>query len=199
MEYYQATPFSGEWDELEDPKLFLEWFLECTGTMDDETKAHHFIYYLQADSNAEEWFEDLLEEEKGSWVRIERLFREEWLKGEGISIKESVTSKNTPEPASTHLTLPSATSSVPTKSQTSPTTLVTMSQSPVLFGNGGNAKVGITSKILLYNADFSLSTPSFSSLNSSAPSTISPAHEMLMSRVTPCPLKIKFYYRFQGI
>ena len=106
MEYYQATPFSGEWDELEfkDPKLFLEWFLECTGTMDDETKARHFIYYLQADSNAEEWFEDLLEEEKGSWVRIERLFCEEWLKEEGISIKESVTSKNTPEPASTHLT-----------------------------------------------------------------------------------------------
>ena len=104
MEYYQATPFSGEWDEFEDPKLFSGWFLECTGTMDDETKAHHFIYYLQADSNAEEWFEDLLEEKKGSWVRIERLFCEEWLKEEGISIKKSVTSENTLEPASTHLT-----------------------------------------------------------------------------------------------
>ena len=25
------------------------------------------------------------------------------------------------------------------------------------------------------------------------------ARDALMSRVTPCPLKIKFYYRFQGI
>ena len=136
MKDYQTTPFCGEWDE--DPEIFLGWFLQCMGTADDKTKAHKFIYYLQANSDADEWFEDLPEEEKGSWVRIERLFRREWLKEEEISIKDSesvTTSKNIPEPTSTHLTLPSATSSTPMKFQTTPTTLVTTSQLPELPGN----------------------------------------------------------------
>ena len=88
---YQAIPFSGEWNE--DPENLLGWFLQCMGTADDERKARHFVYYLRAGSDADEWFEDLPEEEKESWVTIEQLFRRKWLKEE-ISIKESVTSQN---------------------------------------------------------------------------------------------------------
>ena len=72
MTVYKATPFSGEWNE--DPELFLGWFLECTAAADDKTKARQFIYYLQADSEANEWFEELPEKEKRSWASIELLF-----------------------------------------------------------------------------------------------------------------------------
>jgi hypothetical protein len=94
---YQATPFRGEWNE--DPENFLGWFLQCTSAADDEMKARHFVYYLQADSDADEWFEDLPKEDKRSWARIEGLFRRKWLK-EVISIKEVAT--NEPQPAPTH-------------------------------------------------------------------------------------------------
>lgn len=95
---YQATPFSGEWNE--DPVIFLEWFMQCTIAMDDKTKARHFVYYLRAGSDADEWFEDLAEEERKSWVIVERLFRKRWLNEEEISTKESVTSGNEHQPAS---------------------------------------------------------------------------------------------------
>jgi hypothetical protein len=61
MTDYQATPFSGEWNE--DPEIFLEWFLQCMSTADDNKKACQFVYYLQADSDADEWFH----QEKGVW------------------------------------------------------------------------------------------------------------------------------------
>lgn len=57
MSDYQATPFSGEWNE--DLELFLGWFLECMGAVDDRMKAKQFVYYLQASSDANELFEDL--------------------------------------------------------------------------------------------------------------------------------------------
>jgi hypothetical protein len=111
MTDYQATPFRGEWNE--DPVNFLGWFLQCMGTADDKKKAHDFIYYLRAGSDADEWFEDLPEEEKQSWVIIERNFRRRWLNEEVISIKETVTVEN-----KTHVT------------QLAPTTSQTTSLSP---------------------------------------------------------------------
>lgn len=102
MTRLQAIPFSGEWNE--DPVDFLRWFLQCMGAADDKTKACHFIYYLKSDSYADEWFEDLGEDEKGSWAVIEVLFRKRWLKEE-ISIKETVTVKCKPHspPITSHL------------------------------------------------------------------------------------------------
>ena len=58
MMNYQAIPFGGEWNE--DPENL------GMGTVDDKTKACRFVYYLQADSDADEWFEDLPDEEKQS-------------------------------------------------------------------------------------------------------------------------------------
>jgi hypothetical protein len=93
MTHNKATPFRGEWDE--DPKNFLGWFLQCMGAADDVRKAHDFVYYLQAGSDADEWFDDLLDEEKRSWVTIEVLFRRRWLNEEDIiSTKDSAASKN---------------------------------------------------------------------------------------------------------
>ena len=88
MAYYQATPFCWEWNE--DPELFLGWFLQCKGAADDKTKVRQFIYYLQADSEADEWFEELPEKEKRSWASIEVLFWRKWLKQEVISTNSVV-------------------------------------------------------------------------------------------------------------
>jgi hypothetical protein len=63
----------------EDPEEFLIWFHECTRSGDDAFKARNFVNYLQADSIADEWFEELSDEEKRSWATIEVLFRKEWL------------------------------------------------------------------------------------------------------------------------
>ena len=62
MTNYQATLFRREWNE--DLVSFLGWFLQCMGAADDKTKAHQFVYYLQAYSDADEWFKDLEEEKK---------------------------------------------------------------------------------------------------------------------------------------
>ena len=118
MANYQAIPFGKEWNE--DPNIFLSWFLECMGVADDKTKARQFVYYLQADSDADEWFEDLLEEEKSSWVIIERLFRKRWLKEEEIRTKESVTSENEPQPTSIHPTTAFSTSQLASGTHTNP-------------------------------------------------------------------------------
>ena len=133
---YQATPFGGEWDE--DPENLLGWFLQCMGTADDEKKACHFVYYLRAGSDADEWFEELPEEEKRSWASIEVLFRRKWLKQEVIGTKEAETIENEPqvsslspkitrnpdfsmcEPSNSPM-LSSTTSGVPMKAQTTTT------------------------------------------------------------------------------
>ena len=65
--------FHGDWNG--DPKEFLNSYLQCTATTDNNFKAQHFINYLGADSDAEEWFDELRQEEKKDWVAIELLFR----------------------------------------------------------------------------------------------------------------------------
>src|ERR1700678_2886207 len=93
------APFGGDWNE--DPKEFLDWFFQCMGTAGDEFKAKQFIYYLQADSYADEWYEELPQQEQQNWVSVEALFRKRWLKEEVISIKETITIKNEHQPAPT--------------------------------------------------------------------------------------------------
>ena len=77
MTNYLATPFHGDRHD-EDSSEFLSCFLQYMGTADKKMKAQNFIYYLQADSLADEWFEELGEEEKGSWDVIEVLFCRKW-------------------------------------------------------------------------------------------------------------------------
>ena len=43
--------FHGTWNE--DAEAILDSYLECMGSVDDEKRARNFIYYLQADSDAD--------------------------------------------------------------------------------------------------------------------------------------------------
>ena len=162
-------------------------YLECMGSADDEKRARSFIYYLQADSDADEWFEELLEEEKKSWASIEVIFRRKWLKQEVIGTKKVGTIENEPQvslhspkiaqnpvslphkPSDT-TTTPPTTSSVSTK----PRATVAMSQSPAPFEN---RKIHSTNKILRNFTDFSSSTPSPTSLDLLASTPITSALE----------------------
>ena len=60
-----------------------------------------FVNYLQAQSEADEWFEELPEEEKESWVSIEVQFRRKWLKQEAVRPKEVTTNEIEPRLAPT--------------------------------------------------------------------------------------------------
>ena len=60
-----------------------------------------FVNYLQAQSEADEWFEELPEEEKSSWVSIEVQFRRKWLKQEVVRPKEVTPNESEPRLAPT--------------------------------------------------------------------------------------------------
>ena len=74
-------------------------YLQDTAKTDSNFKARHFINYLGANSNADEWFDKLPMEEKKDWATIECSFHRRWLNKKEISIEESVTIE--PEPVST--------------------------------------------------------------------------------------------------
>ena len=46
--------FHGNWDE--DPKEFLDSYIQCTATGNDNFKCRQFINYLGAGSDADDWF-----------------------------------------------------------------------------------------------------------------------------------------------
>ena len=144
MTNYLATPFHGDkYDE--NPAEFLDWFLQYMDLADNDTKARNFIYYLQADSLADEWFEELEEEEKGSWEVIEVLFRKKWLKEEEISIKKTVTLEYKPDKpptTTTHLINRTETALQPTPaSENRNNKSLPTQQFPALFENRKNSKI----------------------------------------------------------
>jgi hypothetical protein len=86
--------FHGNWNEC--PKEFLTTYLQCTAASGDSFKAQQFINYLGVGSDADDWFDELSQEEKKDWVAIEHSFHKRWLNEEVISIKETVTTENEP-------------------------------------------------------------------------------------------------------
>ena len=48
------------------------------GDKSDEFKKAQFPYYLQADSVADEWFTNLIDQDKRSWSDIEKVFMVRW-------------------------------------------------------------------------------------------------------------------------
>jgi hypothetical protein len=90
--------FHGNWNE--DPKEFLDSYIQCTATGSDDFKRRQFINYLGAGSDADDWFDELSQEEKMDWVAIKHSFCKRWLKEEVISIKETVTIENEHQPTS---------------------------------------------------------------------------------------------------
>ena len=81
-------------------------------------------------SDAEDWFDELPQEEKKDWMAIEVSFRKRWLKEEVLSIKETVATENEPHPTSSALSTMSHSLGIghPTCADTS--------QSPAPLGNG---------------------------------------------------------------
>jgi hypothetical protein len=73
----QVDPFHGDKDD-ENPEDFLRSFYRRMGTANDETKKQQFPYFLQADSVADEWFDELQEKDKKDWAAIEISFKKRW-------------------------------------------------------------------------------------------------------------------------
>ena len=71
------NPFHGD-KEDENPEDFLRAFYRRMGDKSDEMKRSQFPYYLQADSVADEWFSDLVDNDKKTWGDIELAFRKRW-------------------------------------------------------------------------------------------------------------------------
>lgn len=73
----QVDPFHGD-KEDENPEDFLRSFFRRMGTASDEVRKQQFRYFLQADSVADEWFEELQITDKVSWNSIEDAFNKRW-------------------------------------------------------------------------------------------------------------------------
>lgn len=72
-----VAPFHGD-KEDENPEDFLRSFFRRMGTAPPDTKKLQFPNFLQADSVADEWFEELDAGEKKDWDSIETEFRKRW-------------------------------------------------------------------------------------------------------------------------
>jgi hypothetical protein len=72
-----VTAFQGDVDD-ENPEDFLRAFFRRMGNNSDETKLAQFPYYLQADGAADEWFDDLADEEKETWASLVTAFQKRW-------------------------------------------------------------------------------------------------------------------------
>ena len=72
-----VNPFHGD-KEDENPEDFLRSFFRRMGTSTDDVKLQQFPNFLQADSVADEWFEDLAKEDKKDWNAIQNSFRKRW-------------------------------------------------------------------------------------------------------------------------
>ena len=197
--------FHGNWNE--DPREFLTLYLQHTAASDDDFKARQFINYLGAGSEADDWFDELSLEERKDWVAIECSFGKRWLKEEVLSIKETVTTENEPQPTSTlaPFTSPDSTTALATQTETTAsrnlkldhTTCAPLSQSPAPFENGRKImKIGITSEIcntLPCNTNFSLPTSSTTVSNLSSPSTMATVLETrsTLADLTPKQQKVE--------
>lgn len=73
----QVDPFHGD-KEDENPEDFLRSFFRRMGTASDEVRKRQFKYFLQADSVADEWYDELQQTEKKDWNAIEDAFNKRW-------------------------------------------------------------------------------------------------------------------------
>ena len=77
MSTEHVAPFHGD-KEDENPKDFLRSFFRRMGNATEEVKKQQFPNFLQADSVADEWFDDLADGDKKDWNAIEASFRKRW-------------------------------------------------------------------------------------------------------------------------
>jgi hypothetical protein len=73
----EVAPFHGD-RESENPEDFLRSFFRRMGSASDDTKKQQFPNFLQADSVADDWFEELTQDNKKDWNSIVTEFRKRW-------------------------------------------------------------------------------------------------------------------------
>jgi hypothetical protein len=73
----QVDPFHGD-KEDENPEDFLRSFFRRMGTANNDVRKQQFRYFLQADSAADEWYEELQPADKKDWDAIEAAFNKRW-------------------------------------------------------------------------------------------------------------------------
>jgi hypothetical protein len=72
-----VAAFHGDKKE-ENPEDFLRSFFRRMGAANDDVKKQQFPNFLQADSAADEWFDELTQVEKKDWPAIEAAFHLRW-------------------------------------------------------------------------------------------------------------------------
>ena len=72
-----VKPFQGD-QEDENPEDFLRAFYRRMGNNNNDTRKAQFPYYLQADSPADDWFAELVDNEKKTWADVETAFKKRW-------------------------------------------------------------------------------------------------------------------------
>ena len=77
MSNKQVAPFHGDKDD-ENPEDFLRSFFRCMGTSTDIVKKQQFPNFLQVDSVADEWYDNLSATNKMDWTSIEAAFCKRW-------------------------------------------------------------------------------------------------------------------------
>ena len=77
MSNEHVNPFHGD-KEDENPEDFLRSFFRRMGSSDKAARKDQFRNFLQADSAADEWYEELADAERKDWDTIETAFRKRW-------------------------------------------------------------------------------------------------------------------------
>jgi hypothetical protein len=73
----QVEPFHGD-KEDENPEDFLRSFFRRMGTASYDVRKQQFPNFLQADSVADDWFDELTPADRKDWDAIEAAFRKRW-------------------------------------------------------------------------------------------------------------------------
>ena len=72
-----VSPFHGDKDD-ENPEDFLRSFFRRMGTISRDRWKDQFRNFVQADSVADKWFDELPDADKKDWDAIEAAFRKCW-------------------------------------------------------------------------------------------------------------------------
>jgi hypothetical protein len=83
MSAEHVAPFYGDKKE-ENPASFLRSFYRRMGTATDDVKKQQFPNFLEPDSVADEWFEELDQVEKKDWNSIVAAFDKRWPKKKAV-------------------------------------------------------------------------------------------------------------------
>jgi hypothetical protein len=79
----QVLPFHGDKKD-ENPAGFLRSFYRRIGTTSDDVKKQMFLNFLEPDSVADEWYDELDEDDKKDWKSIEAAFLKRWPKKKAV-------------------------------------------------------------------------------------------------------------------